>query len=127
MLFRERKLLWPWGPMKCFELNLERISSPEDAPWDFNTLLFPGSADAAERRSRQSVLDIVVHRGYKDLLTLDLISQVQNKKWMESARGWFCFSFALYLLLIISVTLLCQHHRHGITVGFGVSDIYGLH
>ena len=37
-----------------------------------------------------------------------------DKKWTEGARGWFVFNFILYVILLISVTILCQHYRHGI-------------
>ena len=79
MLFRERTLLWPWGPMLCFELNLERIGGGEATPWDFKSLVareWTGIKTIIKRKSRQSVLDIIVRKGYKDLLNGDLIIQV---------------------------------------------------
>ena len=80
MLFRERTLLWPWGPMLCFELNLERIGGGETTPWDFKSLVgreWTGIKTIIKRKSRQSVLDIIVRKGYKDLLNGDLIIQVR--------------------------------------------------
>ena len=67
-VFRERKLLWPWGPMKCFEIDLARIDSalPKSKPrkwvvWHMLRWLLKGCT-ITPLKPQPTVLDIIIDK-----------------------------------------------------------------
>ena len=118
-MFRERRLLWHWGPIMCWNMDLRRLDGGNAPKFDASDLhspfwrcfrsalanfgrscrglIFrrkvtqslslpepeagsqPADAVAASSGPRPSLspLDIIIRRGYKDLLSGDIVIQVR--------------------------------------------------
>ena len=87
------------GPVTCANIPLKNIDTlqPDD-----------------ESQMCQSALHSIVRLGHLELLSESIILEILRKKWIGFARGHFLLNGLLYVCVVVSFTLLCQHYRHGL-------------